>query len=266
VLARLDPRDFQAALKSAKAELRRDKANLERGRAMLAEDVVSQAEFDRIDARTDISAASVDLTAKALNDTTLRAPFSGRVAAIYVENFENVRAKQQILRLLDMSRVEMVVQIPESLISSTPYVKDIRVRFDAFPDAVIPATVSEIGNEASQTTRTFPVTLAMTPPEGVEILAGMAGEATGRVQLPAKAAETGFEVPVAAVFADDSSQSDQSYVWIVDDTSKTVKRQAVQMVSFGERGAVIQGLESGARIVTAGVHSLQEGQSVRVQD
>ena len=266
VLARLDPRDFKAALKSAEAELKRDGMNLERGRSMLAEDVISQVQFDRLDARTEIAEANVELAAKALAESTLLAPFSGRVAAIYLENFENVKEKQLILRLLDMSQVEMVVQIPESLIGSARYVQDIRVHFDAFPDVAIPATVTEIGSEALETTRTYPVTLSMTPTDGVEILAGMAGEATGSANLPDDAAKTGFEVPVAAVFADDTSQSDQSYVWIVDEASSTVKRRPVEMVSFGERGAFVGGLEAGHRIVIAGVHSLREGQAVRIED
>lgn len=266
VLARLDPRDFKAALKSAEAERKRDALNLERGRHMLAQDVISQVQFDRLEARTDIAEANVALAAKALADSTLLAPFSGTVAAIYLENFENVRSKELILRLLDMSQVEMVVQIPESLIGSARYVQDIRVHFDAFPDVTIPATMTEIGSEALATTRTYPVTLSMTPPNGVEILAGMAGEATGTGTLSRDASKAGFEVPVAAVFADDASQSDQSYVWLVDEASNTVMRHPVEMMSFGERGAFVGGLEAGHRVVIAGVHSLREGQTVRFED
>jgi RND family efflux transporter MFP subunit len=266
ILARLDPRDFKAALKSAQAEHRRDATNLERGRAMLAEDVISKVQFDRLEAHTEISEANVELAAKALADSALLAPFAGNVAAIYVENFENVKAKETILRLLDMSQVEMVVQIPETLIGSAAYLQDIKVHFDAFPDVEIPATVKEIGSEALQTTRTYPVTLLMTPPGGVEILAGMTGEATGRVQAPEREADTGLEVPVAAVFADDASESDASYVWVVDDAGSSVSRRPVEMLSFGERGALVRGLAPGDRIVIAGVHSLREGQRVRVDD
>jgi RND family efflux transporter MFP subunit len=266
VLARLDPRDFQAALKSAQAELVRDTSNLERGKKMLAEDVVSQVEYDRIEARELISEANVELAEKALADSVLLAPFSGRVAAIYIENFENVRAKELVLRLLDTSQLEMVIEIPEKLIGSARFVEDLRVRFDPFPEVEIPATVKEIGSEASETTRTYPVTLVMTPPEGVEILAGMAGEATGSVKGAGDSAKTGFEVPVAAVFADDASQSEQSYVWVVDEAGGTVTRRPVEMGAFGARGVFVKGLEVGDRIAIAGVHSLREGQSVRIED
>jgi RND family efflux transporter MFP subunit len=266
VLAELDPRDFAAALKSAEAELKRDQVNFERAEGMLAEDVISRAEYDRLEARRDIAEASVELAAKALADSVLRAPFSGTVAATYVENYENVRAKQEIMRLLDTSKIEMVIQIPESMISNTRYVRDIQVRFDPFPETVLPASIKEVSNEASRTTRTYPVTLIMEPPEGVEILPGMAGEVWGRVELPENLAESGIEVPTAAVFADDASDSEQSYVWVVDEETRSVSRRPVKIVRFSALGVLVQGVEPGERIVTAGVNSLREGQTVRIED
>ena len=266
VLAELDPRDFAAALKSAEAELKRDQTNFERAEGMLAEDVISRAQYDRLEARRDIAEASVELASKALADSVLRAPFSGTVAATYVENYENVRAKQEIMRLLDTSKIEMVIQIPESMISNTPYVRDIQVRFDPFPETVLPASIKEVSNEASRTTRTYPVTLIMEPPEGVEILPGMAGEVWGRVELPENLSESGIEVPTAAVFADDASDSEQSYVWVVDEETRSVSRRPVKIVRFSALGVLVQGVEPGERIVTAGVNSLREGQTVRTED
>ena len=266
VLAELDPRDFAAALKSAEAELKRDQVNFERAEGMLAEDVISRAQYDRLEARRDIAEANVELATKALTDSVLRAPFSGTVAATYVENYENIRAKQEIMRLLDTSKIEMVIQIPESMISNTPYVRDIQVRFDPFPETVLPASIKEVSNEASRTTRTYPVTLIMEPPEGVEILPGMAGEVWGRVELPEDLPESGIEVPAAAVFADDASDSEQSYVWVVDEETRSVSRRPVKIVRFSALGVLVQGVEPGERIVTAGVNSLREGQTVRIED
>ena len=81
------------------------------------------------------------------------------------------------LRILDDSRIEMVVNIPENLISFAQYVKKVFVSFDAFPEQELEATIKEIGTEASSTTRTFPVTLIMDhQPSEFKILPGMAGK------------------------------------------------------------------------------------------
>ena len=56
-------------------------------------------------------------------------------------------------------------------------VESLEVEFDAFPGMRLPAEITEIGTEASLTTRTFPITLSMKQPEDNKILAGMAGTA-----------------------------------------------------------------------------------------
>ena len=64
----------------------------------------------------------------------------------YAENFQDVREKQPIVRLVDSSRIEMVVDVPETLISYARLVDDVEVTFDPFPDLVIPAKIKEIGS------------------------------------------------------------------------------------------------------------------------
>ena len=130
--------------------------------------------------------AAVEAANDQLRYTELIAPFSGVVAAKYVENFETVQSKQQIVRLLDISKIEMVVHLPERAMPNLKYAQDIKCRFDQFRDIDIPAEIKEIGHEASKTTRTYPVTLIMDQPkaENVTILPGMAGEVWGRSQRP----------------------------------------------------------------------------------
>ena len=74
----------------------------------------------------------------------------GTVVATYVENFEDVRAKQAVLRLLDTKKIEMVINVPENLMPNLKYVKSIAVTFDAFPKHTLPATIKEVGTEASR--------------------------------------------------------------------------------------------------------------------
>jgi RND family efflux transporter MFP subunit len=266
VLARLDPRDFQNDLATAKAERDRARAQYSRVEEAARSGAISQQELTDAEARFRQSDAQVAIREKALADSILIAPFAGTIAATYVENFQSVRPKQKVLRLLDTSKIEMIVNIPESLISSVPYVRDIRVRFAPFPDTQVPAIIKEVGNEASRTTRTYPITLLMEQPEEVEILPGMAGEASGRLELPEDAQVSGVEVPIAAVFADDASDSEESYVWVIDPESSSVSRRPVTPLGFSAIGVQVQGVEPGERVVAAGVHSLREGQPVRIQD
>jgi multidrug efflux pump subunit AcrA (membrane-fusion protein) len=239
-----------AKLSSAREELRIAEVGAR------PEDIAAkEAEIDSLE-------ASVQSARDELSYTYLRAPFDGTIVAKYVENFEDVQAKQAIMRLLDTSRIEMVVDVPETKISNLPYVRNIRVRFDAFPGIEIPAEIKEVGREASQTTRTYPITLIMDQPEGATILPGMAGRATAEV---AKPEASGLVVPVAAVFS--VAGEDGSFVWVIDEASQTVSRRAVVTDQITPHGiAVTSGIESGEWVATAGVNSLREGQQVRIMD
>lgn len=201
-----------------------------------------------------------------LDYTSLRAPFAGAIAAKYAENFQTVQAKERIVRLLDTSKIEMVVDLPESAISMVSYAKNIVCIFDAFPRHELPATIKEIGTEASRTTRTYPVTLIMDQPSDIKILPGMAGVARGRAELPKNIEQQGFEVLGDAVFSGDNNKQ---YVWVVEPSGKgigTVKRIEITVGDLTPRGIHVKGVAPGTTIVTAGVHYLTEGQEVRVVD
>ncbi len=205
--------------------------------------------------------AAIEMASNRLADTDLKAPFAGTVAATYVENYQMVRAHEPILRLLDTRRIEMTIDLPESLISLVPYVEEVECRFDAIGGEPIPARVKEVGTEASRTTRTYPVTLIMDQPPGSPILPGMAGVATGRGELPDSLAETGLEVPGSAVLLGDDGGE---FVWLIDEKTGLVSRRQVHTEGLTPRGIRITGVELGEWIATAGLHTLVEGQKVRI--
>jgi multidrug efflux pump subunit AcrA (membrane-fusion protein) len=286
---------LQAALEEAQARHRQATAEHERNEQMLPKGAISRAEFDISLARRETTAAQVktaqenlnigrtgarpeDLDAKRseiraleaavasaqnqLDYAVLRAPFDGRVAARYVDNFQTVQAKQPIVRLLDVSTIEVTVQVPESLISLVPQVKSVICRFDAFDGREFEGHVSEIGSEASETTRTYPVTVQVKQPADVQILPGMAATVSNRPDAKDSSSNE-LIVPARAVFTAEPGQ--QSYVWVVDEATSKVSRRAVSTGDLTPVGITIaQGLERGEWVVCAGVNSLGEGQPVKI--
>lgn len=264
ILARLDPRDYEARLLSAQGAYRTAKANYERAEALVAEDAMPEIVRDERRAIFDLSAGELRQAEKAVADTKLLAPFAGTVSATYVDNFQNVRAKEPVIRLLDVSKMEMTVDVPEGSIGFAPYIKDVIVRFDALADREFHARIKEVSNEASRTTRTYPVTLIFDPPEDGAVLAGMAGHASPLVELPEDLQSSGIEVPVSAVFSPPEDSSQASYVWVLEGEPPTSRRREVTVLDTTPRGVRIQGLAPGERIATAGVHYLRDGQEARI--
>lgn len=276
LVAQIDSDRFKAELDQAEAQLARAiataknaKLSLDRDRSLFKKGHIAQAKLDRTIAKTDEANADTQ-SAKANKNraqieydyTRLKAPIDGIVVQTYVENYENVQAKQPIMRIVDSSLIEMVVDIPEDLISLAPQVKDIFVVFDAFKDIKIPAKISKIGTEATENTRTYPVTLVMSQPKNAKILPGMAGttSASASASVDNNQPEQ-IEIPVTAMATFPGEEG--SFVWRVDKTSMTVKRVLVSVGSLTDHGIIItKGLDKGDRIVTAGANYLKEGQKV----
>jgi len=280
LLARLDPRDFEVALDNAQAQLQKAQAGLELaqseyervarvyekdpGAVSVSMVEVRKAELDTAKSQIASAQAALSNARDNLSYTTMRAPFDGTVVEKFVENFEDVRAQQEILRLSDSRSLKFVVQVPETLMVNAGKVTGAIVVFDAYPDREIKAKISEIGKEASKTTRTYPITLQMDQPGDFKILPGMAGKARGDREeankLSREAGVVGVEIPVSAMIADGNKTS----VWVINEQTKQVTRRDVKMVNLTEQGAMVTGLEAGEWIVTAGVNSLVENQPVRV--
>lgn len=281
VVARIDPQDYITALGTVTGQLDRAKAaatraagDFRRIQNVYKEDpgATSEAAVDLTRAERDSSRATVRSMTSAVQTaqdkvqyTSLTAPFSGVVVSTYVENFETVVAKQPILRLLDPASIEFVISIPENLINYAPYVQDVIVTFDALPGVEIAALISEIGKEASSATRTYPVTLVMEQPEGAEILPGMAGSARVSAMLPEGARGTGLQLPASAIFT--GVDPEKSYVWVIDEKTLTLKRREVKTGQLTQYGIlIISGISPGEMVAVKGVHSVDEGQKVRILD
>jgi len=278
-LAHLDPATYQAEVNRMRAELAAATAAYKNARAqygrvveLVKKGTYSRARGDEAKAENDSTKATVAATQAALESaelnfryTVLEAPFAGRIVATYFEKFEEVRAQEPVLRLLDISRVEMVIEIPETLISLVPLLEEAKVVFDAFLDHEIIATVKKVGAEASTTTRTFPVTLVMDQPSDVSILPGMAGRAAAH-KVRREAVQESIAVPVSALMDTDAGPN-QASVWVVDPEASTVSRRRVQIEGMADHGVLIgSGLEVGEWVVTAGANSLVDGQQVRLPE
>jgi RND family efflux transporter MFP subunit len=287
---------LKSAVEQAQASYKQAAAEHERNSKLVTSGAISKSEFDISQARAQRTFAEIksaqeglniglkgarteDLEAKRseiraleaavaaaknqLDYAVLTAPFDGIVAARYVDNFQTVQAKQQIVRLLDVSKIEITVQIPESLISLVPQVKKVACRFDAFPGREFFGQVTKIGSEASQTTRTFPVTIQVDQADDARILPGMAATVRNQSEADGNSAAPDLIVPPSAVFTAEAGQ--QTFVWVVAEGSKKVARRGVKTGKLTSVGlTVVEGLKPGEWVVAAGVNSLREGQEVKL--
>lgn len=260
VLARLDERDFQNALDSANAVYVETKSALERVKKLHARNIVSSADYEKTQADHDTAAAELQVRRKALEDAVLIAPFDGVIADRYVENYEHVREKTPLVSIYDLSKVEVVIQVPEPLIrdGGTQNWQNIQVAFDKERQDFHIAGLKEIRACPDSVTGTYEVTLTLPPPERFKLLPGMT--ATVWVAIKNKAGN-GIIIPAAAVCNDDDGNA---YVWIIAPEGGKPRKQPVTIGNrTGEALEVLSGISRGEHVAIAGIHNLSVNQPVR---
>lgn len=270
LLARLDPADFQAALDSARAQHRSAKDTYERFAEVFERGAISRQEYDNARRQYDVEKAQLATAEKAVSDTYLRAPFNGRIGRTHVDNFTNVQAKQPIVLLQDLTRLEIVVNIPEqdwlrakpglSLAQQTARARP-RVSLSTLVDREFPAEVVEISAAADPVTRTFAATARFDPPTDVRILPGMSANLTISVPEDFEGLSDTLRIPANAVVGGDDGNS---YVWKVDASTMKVTLAPVTVGQLsGTEINIIDGLVVGDRIAVSGVQHLSDGMKIR---
>jgi multidrug efflux system membrane fusion protein len=262
VLARIDPRDYRIRLDAARAHMERTDADFRRYAALYEKDAVSKAQLDQARAARDVARADLDDAEAALADTSLRAPFSARVGETFVENFQDVVAKEAILSLVNITSVDVLVDIPENLIARFRGTQDgirLTVTFDAAPGRAFDAKVKEVAAQADPKTQTFRITITLPQPEGINALPGM----TAGVTRHAAAGEAQpIAVPAVAVFADESGRS---FVWVVDPGGNTVGRRSVETgdLTGTDSVEIAAGLSAGEVIAISAASRLRDGMEIK---
>ena len=284
LLARIDPKDFETNLRNVQGRLEEAVASLDLAKSEYARvkkiqdqdpGAVSGADIDRkreavnaMEGRIRSLRAEVEAAKDQLNYTYLKAPFAGLIAQRFVDNFQDVKPKQPILALEDISQVELLVNVPENVIALTKSAKgeDIKavVQYPTAPGKQFPLQLKEYATKSDPATQTYQVVLQMPQPEDINIFPGMSASVT--LSLGSSAApDKQVLIPAIAVVA---KPDGTSYVWVVDPKEMMVHSQNVNVgaVTGSKDVQILGGLKGGETIVVAGVLKLQEGMKVRLWD
>ena len=268
LLARLDPRDYESELKVRKAYLTEAKSDYERYKKLEKSGAVARADFEKRQRDYEIAKSKLKVAEKALKDTSLKAPFDGTIAGTFVDENQNVNAKQEILSLQDDSEIDISVNIPEQDMATSQRniekakadaLLQPRVVFPVAPGKEFKLEIKELQTEADPTTQTFKVTFKMPSPENIIIRAGMTAEVSVNKEYFNSEAASGFHIPGVALFIDEDGAK---AVWVVKDGK--VSKVKVKVGDMAEDQVSIEGdLKSGDIIVISGVNALREGMKVR---
>jgi RND family efflux transporter MFP subunit len=294
VLATLDDADARARLTSAVADrdataaalgdLRVNLANAERERwrmdTLRARDLVSQQDSDQarmaVDSlRARIALASAQVSAaeariqvaqQDLDNCTVRAPFAGMVVSKDAQVGEMVSpisaggvfTRTGIATIVDMTSLEIEVDVNESYIARVKEGQPVTAVLDAYTDWPIPAKVRTVIPTADRQKATVKVRVAFDHLDP-RILPDMGVKVTFFAEEESPPPEGGTQVlvPRAAL----RTEGDASTVFVYRDGR--VERRVVRLGQVrGDDHEVLAGLAAGEQVVTTGPAELHDGQRV----
>ena len=215
----------------------------------------SRAAVESARAQLAAAQASLDSTRAGLREAALVAPISGIVARRHVLPGEKVAAEQQVLTIVDLSRLELAASVGTHEVGRLAPGMAVELRVEGV-DEPITARLARIAPAAEPGTRSIGVTFELANP-GERLRAGM--YALGRVEI-ADPVER-LTVPLAAV----ASSGGQDHVWLIE--GGALARRAVVLGRRDERAGrveVLQGVAPGSTLLAARFDNLREGAAARV--
>jgi membrane fusion protein, multidrug efflux system len=270
ILAAIDPTTLELAVQSARAELSRNKARLanasateERKRTLIASDSTTKASLDdaeyaRAGAQASVARAQANLT-KALEQlgyAQSKAEFAGVVTAVSADVGQVVSPGQTVVTVARPDVREAVVDVgPDFPVALQPGLS-FTVSLQLLPAIKVEGRIREIAPEADDATRMRRIRIALIDPPPSFRLGSTVAATLSKLQNQI------LRVPSSAVLTEDG----YTFVWVVDLPASTVSLRKVALSADGSGMRVNGGLAAGTRIVTAGIHSLKQGQQVRIEE
>jgi len=271
------------ALAENEVRLRQAKLSQDRMKRLHEQGVSTKADLDSADADVDalvarlelgrqdvqVSERQIALRRQDLDDTVIRAPFSGVAVSKDAQPGEMISpvsagggfTRTGICTLVDMKSLEIEVDVNESYIHRVQPGQKATATLDAYPDWQIPAHVIMPVPTADRQKATVKVRLGfeqldprILPDMGVKV-AFLGDEKAAAV--PGKPVVT---IPRAAVRKD----GDRDVVLVIQ--GNKVERRAVGLAAgSGDEAVVTSGLAAGEQVVVQGPADLKDGATVSVQ-
>jgi RND family efflux transporter MFP subunit len=254
LIAQIDPRDYELQFQAVEAEYLNIKAEAERAIALYVDSVVTKADYDKARYGLLQITAKYENAKNQLADTKIYAPFDGVVKNRLFDPPTVIGAGMPVVTLLSSNLPEVEIYIPNSLHQRLAEISSFSVNFDFLPQAVPLRliTVSSVAN-ANQL---YAVRLAL--PQSLQSKPSVGMSAMVNINLSNRNIP-GLAVPSSSIFHKDKSD----YVWIYANNRVVKRKVVVERLSADGMAFISSGLSAGEVIVTAGVRSLKDNQTVK---
>jgi len=272
VLARLDPADYQLAVKAAADQMQAASVDAQqaasdeaRFRRLLADGSVGAADHERQKARADAAAARLDQAKRQLElarnreaYATLVAPYAGVVTTLRFERGQVVAEGQPVLSLARDGEREIVAELPEDWVGRARSLVATATPWND-PKSQVRLVLRELSPQASVQGRTYRARYSAAPDSRASMDALPLGSTMQLTLSGPQAGPAATVLPVSALV----KGSGPAGVWTVNARGSGLVFTPVQVVSIDDATVQVTGLTTGSKVVSVGAQKLDAGTAVR---
>ncbi len=248
----------QTLLNPTGADLAAARSGVDQARAGLEKALQPYSDGDLAGVQAGISQASAaaDLARIALDDTTIRAPFEGVVAAVLVEVGGLVNPGVPVVSLV-ANDIEVALTVDEARLNEIKAGIPAELTVGAYPGRVFKARVASVAPTGDARTHTFEIKVRAEDPERL-LKPGMYAAVTivtaqkdGALLVPAQAMAT--------------TNDGKPAVLVIRDNKATLRPVTTGLTS-AESVEIVEGLTRGEQVVVVGQSQVRDGQAVVVKE
>jgi membrane fusion protein (multidrug efflux system) len=251
----------QAQVLAAQTNYDKAQKDLKRTESLRADSAVSQVNLENVQLAADAALAQLKaaqaglaLARKHYDDTYLRTPISGTIAAKRVDRGATVAPGSEIAVVVDDSRFKVTVMVSEMDINKMETGQRAALTVDAVPGRELTGRILSIGSVPAQQGRQYPVEIMVEGAEAGGLKAGM----FCRAGIVAALVDSALSVSEGAVASDPDGGS---YVFIVEN-GRPVKKPVKLGFKYANRYQVLSGLEQGSTVIVSGRERVSEGAAI----
>ncbi|GAB3303237.1 efflux RND transporter periplasmic adaptor subunit [Luteimonas notoginsengisoli] len=253
VLVRLDADRARLQAAQSEAQVRKLEANYKRAGQLASQQMVSANDLDQLKYDLANARAVNNMANLELSYTSVVAPISGTIASRSIKPGNFVQINTPIFRIVDDSRLELTLNVPEREIATLKAGQPVQLQVDALPGQSFDGTVDRVAPVVDSGSGTFRVICAFSG--GGALQPGM----FGRIKIDYDQRANALVIPRIALLDDQGTPA----VYVVRG-GKAARVPIKTGYTDGEWTEVRSGLKPGDAVVTAGKVALRDGSAVQV--
>lgn len=266
ILVQLDVTVEAALLNSNKASAHLAKTELDRAKRLRSTDAIAQSQLDRAQADFDKATAQMQNLEAIIERKTIRAPFSGRTGIRTINLGQYLSPGAPIVTLQSYDPVFVNFTLPQQAIARIDTGMQVTLHSDVYPGQDFSGTLTAISPQIDPTTRSIKLQGTLNNPDEL-LRPGLFVKVT--VTLPKK--NDVLVVPATAIVYAPYGNSIFKVVTETDEATgatTTVAKQSFIRIgkSKGDFVSIIEGIEAGDEVVSAGAFKLRNGMPVTIHN